>query len=184
MAQPFVVFGRNYFRNFPSDRSQERNTGASSAILQGKKKKKLIANVAARRKAKEFSLDNFLFCRNSLAEVFSPLNRQLRKLFWAGSWLLLHGCCHITQLIKSHTTMLQMTGPEKRLNNEQQVTDTAVEPPVMLSNCKQADKTLNLLADYLLCQEKRLNSLENFQSNTFPTENSTLYSCCFVIEIC
>lgn len=77
-----------------------------------------------------------------------------------------------------------MTGPEKRLTNEQQVTDTAVEPHVLLSNCEQEDKTLNLLADYLVCQEKRLNSLEIFQSNIFPAENNILYSCYFVIEIC
>lgn len=48
-----------------------------------------------------------------------------------------------------------MTGPEKRLTNEQQVTDTALEPHVLLSNCEQEDKTLNLLADYLVCQEKK-----------------------------
>lgn len=39
MAQSFMVFGRNYFRNFPGDTSQERNTGTSSASLLGKKKK-------------------------------------------------------------------------------------------------------------------------------------------------
>ena len=99
---------------------------ASSTTLQGKKKR-LTANVSARRKAKEFSLDTFIFRRNRLAEVFSLLHRQLRKLFWGGSLLLLDGCCHIAQLIKSQTTIVQMTGPEKRLTNEQQVTDMTVE---------------------------------------------------------
>lgn len=76
-----------------------------------------------------------------------------------------------------------MTGPEKTLTDEHQVRDTAAELHIMLSNCEQ-DKTLNLLPDYLLCQGKRLNSLKNFQSNIFPTENSALCSCYFVIEIC
>lgn len=112
------------------------------SFLQGKKKR-LVANIAARRKAEVFSLNNFLFPLNSLAEVFSPLNRQLRKICWGASWLLLDGCCHITQLTKSHTTILQMTGPKKRLTNEQQVTDAAEEPHVMLNKCEQEDKTLN-----------------------------------------
>jgi len=54
----------------------------------------------------------------------------------------------------------------------------------MMSNCEQEDQTLNLLADYLLCQEKRVNSQENFQNNIFPAENGILYSQYFITEIC
>lgn len=62
------------FRNFPSDRFQERNTEAAAAALQGEKERS-ITIVADRRKAEKFSLGNFRSHRNSLAEVFSPLKR-------------------------------------------------------------------------------------------------------------
>lgn len=63
-------------------RSQERNTGASSAVLQGGEKREVGEG---EERGKAFSLVNFIIYTKRLAKVFSPLNRQLRKLFWRGS---------------------------------------------------------------------------------------------------
>lgn len=68
MEQPFMVFWRNYFRNFPSNKSQERNIRAASATFQER----------GGWEGEGFAFGHVDFHHHSLAEVFRPLNRQRR----------------------------------------------------------------------------------------------------------